>query len=133
MIKGMARAARVLDRPDYLASAEGALAFLRSAMWRDGALLATYKDGKAHLNAYLDDYAYLIDALLEMLQVRWYREDLDLAVALAEVLLEQFHDNEHGGFFFTGCDHESLIHRPKPSIRQRHRGTGTAAAGPSAR
>jgi len=114
MIKGMARAARILARADYLASAEQALDFIRTRLWRDGHLLATYKDGKAHLNAYLDDYAYLIDALLEILQTRWRRADLDLAVTLAEVLLDHFADPRQGGFFFTASDHEPLIQRPKP-------------------
>jgi uncharacterized protein YyaL (SSP411 family) len=114
MIKGMARAARVLDRPEYLQSAERALGFIRATLWRDGRLLATYKDGKAHLNAYLDDYAFLIDALLEVLQTRWRRADLDFALTLSDVLLERFHDADAGGFFFTSADHEPLIHRPKP-------------------
>jgi hypothetical protein len=77
-------------------------------------LLATYKDGKAHLNAYLDDYANLLDALLELLQTRWSRGDLKLAMGLAEVLLDQFQDADAGGFWFTTRDHEALIHRPKP-------------------
>jgi uncharacterized protein YyaL (SSP411 family) len=114
MIKGMARAARVLGRPDYLASAERALSFIRATLWRDGRLLATYRAGRAHLDAYLDDYANLMDALLELLQVRWRREDLDLAVALAEVLLRDFADPEDGGFYFTAAGHGDLIHRPKP-------------------
>jgi len=114
MIKGMARAARVLKRADYLASARRALDFIRAELWRNGRLLATCKDGKAHLNAYLDDYAYLIDALLELLHTRWQRADLELATALAEVLLDQFADPQQGGFFFTSNDHERLIHRPKP-------------------
>ncbi|WP_295541215.1 thioredoxin domain-containing protein [uncultured Thiohalocapsa sp.] len=114
MIKGMARAARTLDRPDLLSSAERALGFLHAELWRNGRLLATYKDGRGHLNAYLDDHAMLLDALLELLQVRWRRQDLDWAVALAELLLSQFFDAEHGGFFFTAADHEALITRPKP-------------------
>lgn len=113
-IKGMARAARVLVRADYLASAQRALDFIRTSLWRNGRLLATCKDGKTHLNAYLDDYAYLLDALLELLQTRWRREDLELASALAEVLLDRFADPREGGFFFTANDHERLIHRPKP-------------------
>jgi uncharacterized protein YyaL (SSP411 family) len=113
-VKGMARAARVLGRADYLESAEAALHFIRSTLWRDGRLLATYKDGKAHLNAYLDDYANLLDCLLELLQTRWSRADLELAVGLAEVLLDQFQDPVAGGFWFTARDHEALIHRPKP-------------------
>jgi len=114
MIKAMARAARVLDRPDYLGSAQRALDFIRASQWRNGHLLATYKDGRAHLNAYLDDHVFLIDALLELLQTRWRREDLDLALELAEVLLDRFVDPDEGGFFFTSSDHERLIHRPKP-------------------
>ena len=114
MIKGMARAARVFDRPDCLQSAERALDFIRDTLWRDGRLLATYKDGQAHLNAYLDDYANLIDALLELLQTRWRRTDLDFAIYLADALLDRFQDTDSGGFFFTSDDHEQLIHRPKP-------------------
>ncbi|WP_295392542.1 thioredoxin domain-containing protein [uncultured Thiodictyon sp.] len=113
-IKGMARAARVLGRPDYLESAQAALDFIRHTLWRDGRLLATAKDGQAHLNAYLDDYANLLDALLELLQTRWSAADLRWAVELAEVLLDQFHDPVAGGFWFTGRDHEPLIQRPKP-------------------
>lgn len=114
MIKGMARAARVLERSDYLESAEGAMRFIRSALWRDGRLLATYRAGVAHLSAYLDDYANLIDASLELLQTRWSSEDLDFAISLAEVLLDQFHDTQNGGFWLTGHGHEPLIQRPKP-------------------
>jgi hypothetical protein len=114
MVKGLARAARSLGRPDLLAAAERALGFIHATLWRDGRLLATYKDGRAHLNAYLDDYALLLDALLELLQTRWRRADLDWAVALAEVLLDQFFDPGQGGFFFTAADHEALIARPKP-------------------
>jgi len=113
-IKAMARAARVLGRPDYLESAEIALDFIRRTLWQDGRLLAAGKDGKAHLNAYLDDYANLLDALLELLQTRWSTADLAFAVDLAEILLEQFHDPDAGGFWFTGRDHEPLIARPKP-------------------
>jgi hypothetical protein len=113
-IRGMARAGRALERPDWIASARRALEFIRAAMWRDGRLLATYKDGKAHLNAYLDDYALLIGALLELMQEEFFPGDLEWASALADVLIEQFEDAAEGGFFFTARDHESLILRPKP-------------------
>ncbi len=113
-IRGMARAARVFGRSDWLASARRALEFVRDTMWRDGRLLATYKDGRAHLNAYLDDYAFLVAALLELLQAEFRVDDLRFAQALAETLLEQFEDRDAGGFFFTGRDHERLLHRPKP-------------------
>jgi uncharacterized protein YyaL (SSP411 family) len=113
-IRGMAHAGRVFARPEWIASARRALEFIRAAMWREGRLLATYKDGRAHLNAYLDDYAFLLAALLELAQERFSSDDLAFARQLAEVLLEQFEDAEGGGFFFTGRDHEPLIHRPKP-------------------
>ena len=113
-IRGMARAGRVFGRPQWLASARRALEFIRSHMWRDGRLLATYKDGRAHLAAYLDDYAFLLAALLELLQERFSAPDLAFAEELAQVLLVQFEDREAGGFFFTSHEHERLIHRPKP-------------------
>jgi uncharacterized protein len=114
MIKGMARAARVFDEPAWLTSAQNALDFVHRTLWRDDRLLATYKDGKAHLNAYLDDYAFLLDALLELMQTEFRPKDLAFARALADRLLAQFEDTEHGGFFFTSHDHEKLIHRNKP-------------------
>jgi uncharacterized protein YyaL (SSP411 family) len=114
MIRGMAIAARHLDEPAWAGSAERALDFIRNTLWQDGRLLATCKDGRAHLNAYLDDYVYLIDGILELLQVRWRDGDLDFAIELAEVVLQHFAD-ETGGFFFTSDDHEALIQRPKPN------------------
>jgi uncharacterized protein YyaL (SSP411 family) len=113
VIKGLAIAARVLERPDLDLAATAAVDFVRHHLWRDGRLLATYKDGRAHLPAYLDDYAFLIDALLELLQTRWRSRDLEFAQELAEVLLGHFEDAADGGFFFTAKDHEALIHRSK--------------------
>jgi len=112
-IKGLAVAARVLHRPDLADAATAAVDFLHRELWRDGRLLATYKDGRAHLRAYLDDYAFLADALLELLQTRWRSRDLEFAQALVEVMLMQFKDPDAGGFFFTAADHEQLIHRSK--------------------
>jgi hypothetical protein len=113
-IRGMAHAGRVFERPQWIASARRALGFIHDHMWKDGRLLATAKDGRAHLPAYLDDYAYLIAALLELLQTGFAGADLEFAEQLADVLLEQFEDPERGGFFFTARDHEKLLHRPKP-------------------
>jgi uncharacterized protein YyaL (SSP411 family) len=113
MIRGMAIATRHLGERAWLESAQRALDFTRSTLWRDGRLLATFKDGRAHLHAYLDDYVYLIDALLELLQVRWRDTDLAFAIELAEVVLAHFSDPA-GGFFFTADDHEALIQRTRP-------------------
>jgi uncharacterized protein YyaL (SSP411 family) len=114
MIAGMARAGRAFRRADWLESARRALDFLRATLWNDGRLLATCKDGKAHLDAYLDDHAYLLAALLEMLQADFRAEDLAWANQVGAVLMERFHDAGAGGFFFTAHDHEKLIQRPKP-------------------
>jgi len=112
MIGGMAIAARALDRPEFAASATRALDFIRGTLWRDGRLLATYKDGRAHLNAYLDDYVYLADAVLELQRVRFRSDELAFARQLLDVVLTHFTDPD-GGFFFTSDDHETLIHRSK--------------------
>lgn len=114
MIAGMARAARVFGRDDWLASARRALAFVREQLWRDGRLLAVSAGGAGRLNAYLDDHAYLIEALIELMQGRFDPDDLGFARALADALLESHEDGGEGGFFFTRHDHEALIQRPKP-------------------
>jgi len=113
MIAAMAHAARVFGRPEWLDSARRALRFLREKAWNDGRLLATYKDGRAHLDAYLDDHAYLLAALQEMLQADFNPRDLQWAEEVGDTLLERFHDADAGGFFFTSHDHEKLIQRPK--------------------
>ncbi len=129
MIKGLAIAARVLRRPELADAATAAVDFIRRFLWRDGRLLATYKDGRAHLAAYLDDYAFLADALLELLQTRWRSSDLQFARQLTEVLLSQFEDLESGGFYFTARDHERLIHRSKTfSDDAMPSGNGVAAS-----
>ena len=112
MIKGMALASRTFENESYQLSAEQALQFIQTHMWQDQRLFATYKDGRAHHNAYLDDYVFLIDAILELLQVRWKTKDLEFAIQLADIVLEHFPDPT-GGFFFTADDHETLIQRPK--------------------
>jgi uncharacterized protein YyaL (SSP411 family) len=111
-IRAMAITARVLARDDFADSATSALDFIRETLWKDGRLLATYKDGRAHLNAYLDDYAYLADAILELQQVRFRADELAFARELLDVTLAHFEDPQ-GGFFFTSDDHEALIHRIK--------------------
>jgi uncharacterized protein YyaL (SSP411 family) len=114
MIEGMAHAARTFGRDDWIESAQRALDFIRNRMWSGGRLLATCKGDRAHLNAYLDDYAFLLAGVLELLQARWRSEDLVFARQLADALLARFEDAESGGFAFTSRDHEALILRPKP-------------------
>ena len=113
MIRGMAVAARALGRDELTESAGRSLDFVRHTLWRDGRLLATYNGGRAHLNAYLDDYAFLADAVLELQQVRFRADELQFARELLEVVLRHYGDDRAGGFFFTSDDHEQLIHRSK--------------------
>jgi hypothetical protein len=115
MIRGMVRAARQFDRVEWLDSARRSTDFVRTTMWRDGRLFSTHKDGKTHLNAYLDDYAFLLDALIELMQAQLRPEDLAFAISLADALLERFEDSVEGGFYFTSHDHERLFHRSKPA------------------
>ena len=114
-IDGMAFAARVFGEPRWADSARRALDFIRAALWRDGRLLATARTGRSHLNAYLDDHAFLLGALLEAHARRpaaCRRPALRLRIG-RRCMLEQFEDARDGGFFFTSHDHEALVLRPK--------------------
>jgi hypothetical protein len=113
-IAALAEAGAVLGRPDYLAAAETCADFVLESM-RDaeGRLLRTYKDGRAHLNAYLEDHAFMVEALLVVYEAgfdpRWFAA----ARELAETMIARFGDAERGGFFSTSADHEALIARRK--------------------
>ncbi|MFN3716225.1 MAG: thioredoxin domain-containing protein [Thiobacillus sp.] len=113
MIAGLAHAGRVMSRPDWVDEAHAALDFLHTHLWRNGRLLASYKNGQARLNAYLDDYAFLLDALLVSLQAGFRQADWDWMHEIAETLLAHFEDGERGGFYFTSHDHENLLVRQK--------------------
>jgi uncharacterized protein YyaL (SSP411 family) len=113
MIAGLARYARDQDAGGAMPLAERALDFLHHGAWRDGRLYAKAGEDAERFPAYLDDCAFLLDALLEMLQSRWSGRDIAWAIQLADALLARFEDREHGGFWFTADDHETLIQRPK--------------------
>lgn len=113
MIRAMLICGRTFNKIDYINSANESLDFIYKHLWRNRRLLATYKDGKAHLNAYLDDYAYLLLALIESLQFKWSALYLNWAIELADILLNNFEDKNNGGFYFTSHDHEQLIQRNK--------------------
>jgi uncharacterized protein YyaL (SSP411 family) len=127
-IKGLAQAAKAFNRPDWLKTAQTAMDFVRGNLWKNDRLYATYKYGGARFNGYLDDHAFLLDALLALLQAEYRQQDLDFAVLLADTLLQRFEDTE-GGFFFTSHDHEHLIQRPKsPYDNAIPSGNGIAAS-----
>jgi len=114
MIAALAEAGAVLERDDYLDAARACAQFIWSEM-RDGEgkLLRTYKDGQARLNAYLEDHAFLLEALLTLYEASFESVWFERARELAETLLASFADAERGGFFSTSDEHESLIARRK--------------------
>ncbi len=114
VIRGLAIAGRSLEREELVDAAVAATDFVRGTLFTEGRLKASYKDGQARFTGYLDDYAFMLDAVLELLQSRWSSSQLEFAVALADAILEHFEDDAHGGFYFTSHDHEALIHRSKP-------------------
>ncbi len=112
MIGTMAEAGRVLNHQAYLDAAVHAADFLLTTLSRpENHLWRTYRNGKAHLNACLEDYAYAAEALLEVYEATGIERYLHEAVALGERIVKDFEDREHGGFFTTAVDHETLILR----------------------
>ena len=98
---GFLRAGRALDRSEWIEEAARILDFIHARMWRDGRLSAVYNDGEARFAAYLDDHAWLLQAVLRRLQQDWSATSLGFAIELADALLERFEDPEHGGFYFS--------------------------------
>jgi uncharacterized protein YyaL (SSP411 family) len=115
MISAYARAALVLNEPDYALRAAKAADFLLQNSRRNGRLLRSFHDGRAQHNAYLEDYAFLTAGLLDLYEAtgtpRWLAE----AIALDAVLERNYEDPKQGGFFFTSGDHEQLLAREKPA------------------
>ena len=113
MLAAVAKAAAVFGDKDYLDIAKRNADFLLENLQRDGRLLRTWKDGRAKLNAYLEDYSNLADGLIELYQASGNLHYLAEARRLAELMITEFWDEETGGFFFTSGDHEELIVRNK--------------------
>jgi uncharacterized protein YyaL (SSP411 family) len=114
MIEALARAAGVCRRNDYLAAAQRATRFLLTHVRRDdGRLWHTWRSGIARLDAYLDDYACLANALITLYEADFDECWIDEALALSETVLRHFQDPREGGFFFTADDHERLVARTK--------------------
>ncbi|MGA9995710.1 MAG: thioredoxin domain-containing protein [Pyrinomonadaceae bacterium] len=113
MLASFAEASAILERADYRKVARKNAQFLLEKLRRDGLLLRTFKDGQAKLNGYLEDYAFLTDGLISLYEatgeLRWLAE----AQAVTDKMIEEFWDEESGGFFFTGESHEELIVRSK--------------------
>ncbi|MBW3653149.1 MAG: thioredoxin domain-containing protein [Actinobacteria bacterium] len=114
MISALAEAGAVLERDDYLAAARRAAAFVLDEMRaEDGRLLRTYNAGEAKLNAYLEDHAFLLEALLTLYEATFEARWFHAARELADTIIERFGDPDGGGFWQTSIDHEQLVARRK--------------------
>ena len=115
MLSAFARAYQAFGREEDLRSARRAADFVLANLAKDDRLLVSYRQGKAHLNAYLDDYAFLARGLVDLYECSFDRRDLDRAVALTRTLLARFGDG-HGGFHFTSDDHETMLTRTRSTF-----------------
>jgi uncharacterized protein YyaL (SSP411 family) len=114
MIAALAEAGAVLERDDYVDAAVVCSEFiLRDLREDDGRLLRTWKDGEAKLNAYLQDHAFLVEALIVLYEATFDPRWFAAARELADAMIERFGDEERGGFFETSSDHEQLVARRK--------------------
>ncbi len=113
MVKSLLIMGQVFEQNEIVVQAKATLDFINHNLWKNKRLFAAYANGIAYLPGYLDDYAFLLDALLHYLQVNWDENYFNWMMEIAEQLYTYFYDQEHGGFFYTAHDHENLIFRPK--------------------
>jgi uncharacterized protein len=113
MLTAFAEAANILGRDDYGQIAARNAEFILTHLTQGGRLLRTYKDGQSKLNAYLEDYAYVIEGLLALYEATFDLKYFTHARELADTMIAQFWDESNGGFYFTSADHEELITRTK--------------------
>jgi uncharacterized protein len=113
MLSSFAEAGIALGREDYLQVARNNARFILSNLRSDGFLLRTHKDGIGKYNAYLEDYAFFIDGLVTLYETTGELEWLTEAISLNQRMVDEFWDEQDGGFFFTGKSHENLIVRSK--------------------
>jgi uncharacterized protein len=114
MISAFSKVYRITNNPTYLGHATKGIEFIENKIGTsDGRLRRTFKDGVSKLNAYLDDYAFYINALLEVFEVDTDSRYIEKAILYADSMIRHFWDEKQGNFFFTSDDHEQLIVRTK--------------------
>ena len=113
-LAAFAEAGRVFGEPSYVAVAERNAAFVREAMWHDGRLLHTWKDGRARIDGMIEDYTYYGLGLIELYRATGDLAHLHWAAELLEVIVERFRDSGGGGVYEAASDAERLILRQKP-------------------
>lgn len=113
MITALAKAGKVFEEEQYIKTAETAVDFIETNLVKKGRVMARYRDGDVKYNGYLDDYAYLLWANIELYEATFSLNYLKKAKGLADNMIDLFWDKEHGGFFFSGEDSEKLLSREK--------------------
>jgi uncharacterized protein YyaL (SSP411 family) len=113
MLEAYAEAAVVLGRDDYREVAERNAEFILNTLLSEGLLLHVYKDGRAKHVGFLDDYAFVVSGLVTLYETTGRLRWLEAASALADKMVEEFWDEEGGGFFYNGRSGETLIVRNK--------------------
>ncbi|MGH9999334.1 MAG: thioredoxin domain-containing protein [Nitrosopumilaceae archaeon] len=113
MISAFAKGYRISGKETFLHAARNCIKFIEEKLTINGELLRSYKDGQVKLKAYLDDYAYFVNALLDVFEVDPRAKHIQLALQHANYLIDHFWDQKENNFFFTADDHEKLIIRTK--------------------
>jgi uncharacterized protein YyaL (SSP411 family) len=129
MLASFAEAGAIFEREDYMEAARRNARFVLENLRRDGLLLRTYKDGQAKLNGYLEDYSFMAFGLLMLYQATGELEWLEEAQSITERMIEEFWDEEQGGFYYTGRSHEELIVRSKDYFDNATPSGNSVAAG----
>ena len=128
MISALSRAAQVLDDPRYLAAAQRSAMFIRENLWRDGALIRSFRHGPSNVAAFADDYAALIAGLLDLYEADFDTAWLQWAVELQAKMDAQFLDTEHGGYFQTAPSAADILFRSKEDYDGAEPAPGSLAA-----
>ena len=113
MLRAFAEAGAALGRDDYRDAAVRNAAFLTTTMSPQDRLRRTYREGEARLPGFLEDYSFVADGLLALYESTFDQHWLDKATALADGMIDLFWDEDAGGFYDTGADHEELVVRPR--------------------
>ncbi len=113
MISAFAKAAQVLDEPRYLAAAQASAKFIKAKLWKNGALIRSYRHEPSNAAGFADDYASLIAGLLDLYETDFDTQWLAWAVDLQTKMDEVFYDKEHGGYFQTPAAQGDILFRSK--------------------
>jgi hypothetical protein len=113
MVSAFVNGFKVSGKSKYLDVALNAINFYQAQFEKHGVLNRVFKDGTSKLNAYLDDYAYLTNAIVDVFEITGESKYLEFAIKLSNYLVEHFWDEKSDSFFFTADTHEKLIIRPK--------------------